>query len=37
VYGQWQCEGEVRHLVASKLVDHSDLLEGLIARSRDFR
>jgi error-prone DNA polymerase len=24
VYGIWQCEGEVRHLVARTLVDHSD-------------
>jgi len=36
VYGTWQCEGEVRHLVAQRLVDHSALLEGLVARSRDF-
>jgi error-prone DNA polymerase len=37
VYGVWQCEGEVRHLVARKLVDHSALLQGLASRSRDFR
>ena len=41
VFGQWQCEGEdehaVRHLVAMKLIDHSDLLQGLVSRSRDFR
>ena len=36
VYGVWQCEGEVRHLVARKLVDHTSLLQGLAARSRDF-
>ena len=36
VYGVWQCEGEVRHLIARKLVDHSALLQGLSARSRDF-
>ena len=36
VYGRWQCEGEVRHLVAQRLVDHSALLEGLVTRSRDF-
>jgi error-prone DNA polymerase len=36
VYGVWQCEGEVRHLVAKKLVDHSALLQGLAPKSRDF-
>ncbi len=37
VYGQWQREGEVMHLVAKKLIDHSALLQGLVSRSRDFR
>jgi error-prone DNA polymerase len=37
VYGVWQCQGEVRHLVARRLVDHSALLQGLATRSRDFR
>ena len=37
VYGVWQAEGEVRHLVARRLVDHSALLQGLATRSRDFR
>lgn len=37
VYGVWQREGEVRHLVAKKLVDHSALLQGLATRSRNFR
>jgi error-prone DNA polymerase len=37
VYGQWQREGEVMHLVAAKLVDHSGLLRGLVAKSRNFR
>jgi error-prone DNA polymerase len=37
VYGVWQREGEVRHLVARRLVDHSALLQGLVAGSRDFR
>ena len=37
VYGQWQRQGEVMHLVAMKLVDHSHLLQGLAARSRNFR
>jgi error-prone DNA polymerase len=36
VYGVWQREGEVRHLVAQRLVDHSALLNGLDVRSRDF-
>jgi hypothetical protein len=29
VYGTWQCEGEVRQLVAQRLVDMSHLLGGL--------
>ena len=37
VYGRWQREGEVMHLVAIRVVDHSALLQGLVARSRDFR
>jgi error-prone DNA polymerase len=37
VYGVWQCEGEVRHLVARRLEDHTALLAGLATRSRDFR
>ena len=36
VYGVWQCEGEVRHLIARKLVDHTPLLQGLTAHSRNF-
>jgi len=37
VYGIWQREGEVRHLVARQLVDHSALLQGLATTSRNFR
>ena len=37
VYGIWQREGEVRHLVARQLVDHSALLQGLATHSRNFR
>jgi error-prone DNA polymerase len=37
VYGIWQCEGEVRHLVARRLIDHTPLLQGLATRSRNFR
>ncbi|MFJ1253685.1 error-prone DNA polymerase [Cupriavidus sp. CuC1] len=36
VYGQWQCEGEVRHLVAQRLVDLTALLGGLETSSRNF-
>ena len=36
VYGVWQREGEVRHLVARRLVDHSRLLGQLNIDSRDF-
>ncbi|PWF47791.1 helix-hairpin-helix domain-containing protein, partial [Massilia glaciei] len=36
VYGVWQKEGEVRHLVAKRLVDMSDMLGRLGTRSRDF-
>ena len=36
VYGVWQREGEVRHLIAKTLVDHTAMLQGLVARSRDF-
>ena len=41
VFGQWQRQGDgehaVMHLVAMKLIDHSELLHGLVSRSRDFR
>jgi len=37
VHGVWQHEQGVQHLVAGKLVDHSELLAGLATRSRDFR
>ena len=37
VFGRWQREGEVMHLLATKLIDHSALLQGLLSRSRDFR
>ena len=36
VYGVWQRQGEVRHLVAKTLVDHTPMLQGLVTRSRDF-
>ena len=37
VFGTWQCQGQVRHLVARRLLDHTELLQGLATRSRDFR
>jgi error-prone DNA polymerase len=36
VYGIWQCEGEVMHLIAKRVVDHSALLGSLTVESRDF-
>ncbi|MEX3816592.1 error-prone DNA polymerase [Paraburkholderia sp. BR13439] len=36
VLGVWQREGEVRHLVAQRLIDMSHLLGGLTAASRNF-
>jgi len=36
VYGIWQCESGVRHLVAKRLVDMSHLLGRLSTKSRDF-
>jgi error-prone DNA polymerase len=37
VYGAWQREGEVRHLVAQRLEDLTPLLGDLATASRDFR
>ena len=37
VQGELQKEGKVIHVIARKLVDHSDLLGELAVRSRDFR
>jgi error-prone DNA polymerase len=36
VYGIWQSEGGVQHLVAKTLIDHSPLLQGLATKSRNF-
>ena len=36
IYGIWQCEGGVRHLVAKRLVDLSHLLGQLNSASRNF-
>ncbi|RQP24846.1 error-prone DNA polymerase [Piscinibacter terrae] len=37
VYGRWQAEQGVMHLVAIQLVDHTALMQGLATRSRDFK
>ena len=43
VYGQWQRHSDsggehaVMHLLATRLIDHTALLDGLTTRSRDFR
>jgi error-prone DNA polymerase len=36
VYGVWQREGEVMHLIAKRVVDHSEMLGDLTVESRDF-
>lgn len=36
VHGTWQRQGEVRHLVANRMTDHSRLLGRLSLSSRDF-
>ncbi|WP_218189762.1 error-prone DNA polymerase [Pseudomonas sp. KK4] len=37
VDGRWEKEGEVRHLIAGRLSDLSELLDGITVQSRDFR
>ena len=37
VSGELQIEGEVIHVIARQLVDHTDMLGNLVIRSRDFR
>jgi error-prone DNA polymerase len=41
VFGVWQADvatgGQVMHLVARRVVDHTPMLGELTARSRDFR
>jgi error-prone DNA polymerase len=37
VDGRWESVGEVRHLIAGRLSDLSELLAGINVRSRDFR
>jgi error-prone DNA polymerase len=36
VYGVWQRKGDVVHLIAKRVVDHSELLGELAVSSRDF-
>jgi len=37
IQGELQIEGQVIHVIAKRLVDHSDMLGNLIVTSRDFR
>jgi error-prone DNA polymerase len=37
VHGVWQHEKGVQHLVAGRLVDHTEWLAELNVKSRDFR
>ncbi len=37
VYGRWQCEGDVRNLIAERLADLTPLLGRLATESRDFK
>ena len=37
VQGELQIEGEVIHVVAKRIVDHSEMLGNLVVTSRDFR
>ncbi|TWG87952.1 error-prone DNA polymerase [Cupriavidus gilardii J11] len=36
IYGQWQVDGDVGHLVAQRAVDLSTMLGALDTRSRNF-
>lgn len=36
VYGVWQAEGKVTHLIASKPADRTELLGALPTTSREF-
>lgn len=37
VQGELQIEGQVIHVIAKKLIDHSEMLGNLVVTSRDFR
>ncbi|KUY49035.1 DNA polymerase [Burkholderia sp. RF4-BP95] len=36
VYGVWQTDGKVRHLIARKLVDRTELRGALLTTVREF-
>ena len=36
VYGVWETDGKVSHLIAKRVVDDTALLGNLLTRSRDF-
>jgi len=37
IQGELQIEGQVIHVIAKRLIDHSDMLGNLAVTSRDFR
>ena len=37
IQGELQIEGQVIHVIARRLIDHSDMLGNLVITSRDFR
>jgi error-prone DNA polymerase len=37
IRGELQIEGEVIHVIAKQLIDHTEMLGGLSVTSRDFR
>jgi error-prone DNA polymerase len=37
IQGELQIEGQVIHVIAKRLIDHSDMLGNLVVTSRDFR
>ena len=37
VQGELQIEGQVIHVIAKRLIDHTDMLGNLVVTSRDFR
>ena len=36
VQGELQKEGKVTHIIARKIIDHTELLDKLTVRTRDF-
>jgi len=37
IHGELQIEGEVIHVIARQLIDHTEMLGNLVVTSRDFR